>query len=303
MPSLRCIVFCMGATCHVRHLKVLLVTTIRDVLKAAYQRLSSSDSARLDAQLLLEHVLHVEKSYLVAYDDRVLTDEEYTQFETLLKQRESGEPIAYLLGTKGFYDLDFIVTPAVLIPRPETEHLIEAALQWAKSKSSLVAADIGTGSGAIAVTIAKHLPQAQVHAVDVSSAALEIAHKNAIQHKLNIQFHQGSLAQPLLDAGIKVDMLLANLPYIRSDEMPTLAVSQHEPHLALDGGADGLNLVRDLLRQAPMLCNSGSLILLEIGTEQGQAVLDFTRTTLTIHHAFIIKDYAGHDRIVQIELA
>lgn len=276
--------------------------TIRETLRSAYQRLSDFASARLDAQLLLAHVLDVEKAYLIAYDDRVLNTGEAAQFESLLRRRESGEPIAYILGTKGFYDLDFIVTPDVLIPRPETEHLIEAALQSATGKTGLVAVDIGTGSGAIAVTFAKHAPQAQVHAVDVSAAALTIAQENATRHNVMLQFHRGSLAQPLLDAGLHVDLLMANLPYIRSDEMPTLAVSKHEPHLALDGGDDGLDLVRELLRQVPQVCHAGALILLEIGAEQGQAVIDFAQETLSPKNATIIKDYAGHDRIVSIQL-
>ncbi|MDQ7027949.1 MAG: peptide chain release factor N(5)-glutamine methyltransferase [Anaerolineae bacterium] len=278
--------------------------TIRETLQAAYQRLSHIDSARLDAQILLSHVLDVEKAYLIAYDDRVLSADEAAQFESLLQRRAMGEPIAYILGTKGFYDLDFIVTPDVLIPRPETEHLIEAALQWArrKEKMSLFAADIGTGSGAIAVTFAKHTPQAHVHAVDISSAALTIAQENASRNQATIQFHHGNLAQPLIDANLQLDLLMANLPYIRSDEMPMLAVSKHEPHLALEGGDDGLDLVRDLLRQVPQVCHAGALILLEIGAEQGQAVLDFANETLSPKNATIIKDYAGHDRIVRFQL-
>jgi release factor glutamine methyltransferase len=276
--------------------------TIRDVLQVAYQRLSAFESARLDAQLLLAYMLDVEKAYLLAYDERVLSDDEQARFESLLQRRVSGEPIAYILGTRGFYDLDFIVTPDVLIPRPETEHLIEAALNWAKGKTGLVAADIGTGSGAIAVTFARHAPTAQVHAVDVSPSVLNIARKNAEKHQVQIQFHHSSLAQPLIDAGIRIDLLMANLPYIRSDEIPKLAVSQHEPHLALDGGADGLDLVRDLLRQATQVCRRGGLILLEIGVEQGQAVVDFAHETLAPQNAVIIKDYAGHDRIVSIQL-
>lgn len=278
------------------------MTTIRNALQSAYQQLTNSSTPRLDAQVLLCHLLDVEKSYLIAYDDRELTAAQETDFQTLLARRESGEPIAYILGRAAFYDLEFVVSPAVLIPRPETEHLIEAALDWGKKRHSLVAADIGTGSGAIAVTVAKHLPNCTMHAVDVSPAALEIARANADANDANITFHQGNLAQPLLDAGLKVDLLLANLPYIRSDEMPSLEVSKHEPNLALDGGEDGLDLVRQLLRQVPELCNPGALILLEIGMEQGQATADFAQETLNLRSVNVIKDYAGLDRIVRIEL-
>lgn len=276
--------------------------TIRQILQDAYRKLSQSVSPRLDVQILLCHILKVDKAYLIAHDDDELTDNEQRAFETLIERRANGEPVAYLVGSKGFYDLEFIVTPDVLIPRPETEHLIEAALTWAKKQTMIIAADIGTGSGAIAVTFAKHCPQAIVHAVDISPSALNIARQNATNNGTSITFHEGSLAQPLIDRKIKVNLLMANLPYIRREEMNTLDVAQTEPHLALDGGEDGLDLVRELLKQVQTVCKPDSLILLEIGAEQGQAVVDFATKTLSPKNARIIKDYAGHDRIVQIEL-
>jgi release factor glutamine methyltransferase len=272
------------------------------MLQQAYTALSQSDSARLDAQILLCHVLQVDKAYLIAHDDDALSDDEQAQYGALIERRAKGEPIAYLIGSKGFYDLEFIVTPDVLIPRPETEHLIESALTWAKKQAAIIASDVGTGSGAIAVTFAKQLPQAIVHAVDISPKALEIARKNAEKNQVSVNFHEGYLAKPLIEQGIKVNLLMANLPYIGSDEMTNLEVAKTEPHLALDGGADGLDLVRELLRQLPDLCLPDALILLEIGAEQGQAVLDFANETLSPKKAFVLKDYAGHDRVVRIEL-
>lgn len=274
---------------------------IRDVLQEAYKQLQHIPTSRLDAQILLCHVLGVDRPYLIAYDDRVLNSEEKSQFQTLIERRANGEPIAYIVGKKHFWDLEFVVTPAVLIPRPETEHLIEAALSWAKGKNNFSAADIGTGSGAIAVTIAKHT-KAKMFAVDVSEDALSIAQMNADKSDVEIQFYQGSLAQALIMECIKIDLLMANLPYIRSDEMPELAVSKHEPALALDGGDDGLDLVRELLLQVPDVCNPDALILLEIGMEQGQAVIDFANEHLILKNVSIIKDLAGLDRIVKIEL-
>ncbi len=274
---------------------------LRDSLNQAYKQLQHIPTNRLDAQLLLCHVLDVDKPYLISHDDRVLDSGEQAQFEALIERRAKGEPIAYIVGKKHFWDLEFIVTPSVLIPRPETEHLLEAALTRAKAKEQLIAVDIGTGSGAIAVTIAKHT-NASMFAVDISPDALSVAKQNARKHEVEIQFYQGSLAQPLINHGIKVDLLMANLPYIRSDEMPALAVSKHEPQLALDGGDDGLELVRELLLQVPDVCQPEALILLEIGMEQGQAVLDFARNNLAIRNAAIIKDLAGLDRIVRLEL-
>lgn len=275
--------------------------TIRIALQQAIQTLSHISTARLDAQILLCHVLGVEKPYLIAHDDRILSDKEQAHYSDLINRRAEGEPIAYIVGQKAFWDLEFIVTPSVLIPRPETEHLIEVALNWANSQDKCIAADIGTGSGAIAVTVAKH-SQTKMFAIDISQDALAIAKKNADKHAVEIDFLQGSLAQPLIQNGIKVNLLLANLPYIRSDEMPHLAVTKHEPSLALDGGDDGLDLVRDLLLQVPDVCLPNALILLEIGMEQGQAVIDFANEHLSPKSATVIQDLAGLDRIIQIAL-
>lgn len=275
--------------------------TIRIVLQHAIQQLSLISTARLDAQILLCHILGVEKPYLIAHDDRILSDAEQADYTDLIARRMKGEPIAYIVGQKSFWDLDFIVTPSVLIPRPETEHLIELALDWANSLDNCIAVDIGTGSGAIAVTVAKH-SQAKMFAVDVSQDALAVAQKNADANAVQIDFFQGSLAQPLIKNELKVNLLMANLPYIRSDEMPHLAVTKHEPSLALDGGDDGLDLVRELLLQVPDICLPNALILLEIGMEQGQAVIDFANKHLSPKSATVIKDLAGLDRIIEIAL-
>ncbi len=277
------------------------MTTIRTALQSAYTQLvASSSTPRLDAQVLLCAVLHVEKSYLVAYDERELSPAQESQFSALLARRMNGEPVAYILGKAAFYDLEFAVSPAVLIPRPETEHLVEAALAWGKERGSLLAADIGTGSGAIAVTVAKHLPGCTMHAVDVSPDALTIARRNAQMNGVKITFHHGSLAQPLLEQGIRVDLLLANLPYIRSEEVPALDVSKHEPTLALDGGADGLDLVRELLGQVPQVCQQEALILLEIGADQGQATAAAAKQILQPQAVDVLRDYAGLDRVVRV---
>lgn len=274
---------------------------IRDALENAYQQLAAIETNRLDAQLLLCHVLEVERPYLIAHDDRILSDDEKSQFEALIARRATGEPIAYILGTKHFWDLEFEVSRTVLIPRPETEHLIEAALEWAKGKDAFQAADIGTGSGAIAITVAKH-SHATMHAIDFSHEALAVAEKNAAKNEVTIQFYEGSLAQPLIDNAIKVDLLMANLPYIPTSDLSELEVSKHEPILALDGGEDGLDFIRELLSQVPDCCNEGALILLEIDRRQGQAVKNFAEEHLSPQDVSIIKDLAGLDRVVRIQL-
>lgn len=272
------------------------MTTIREALTDASQQLKSSDTPRLDAQVLLEHVLQVNRAYLFAHDDDRLSLDHHAQFQDLIQRRAKGEPIAYIIGTRGFYDLEFDVTPDVLIPRPETELLLEEALRLMKDKPDATVLDVGTGSGALAVTYAVHMPHSEVYAIDISPSALQMAESNAKKNGAQVQFLQGSLAQPLIEHEVKVDLLMANLPYIRSDEMSSLAVSQHEPHLALDGGEDGLDLIRQLIQQIPSVCLHGANILLEIGAEQGHALQKLIYKSLNVE-CDILQDYAGLDRI------
>jgi release factor glutamine methyltransferase len=187
----------------------------------------------------------------------------------------------------------------VLIPRSETELLLEQALMFIKEHPSSVAVDIGTGSGALAVTLAAHNPQTRVYATDISPSALIIARYNAFLNDANVTFFEGDLFEPLTSRQIRVDVVMANLPYIASEELATLDVSRHEPHLALDGGVDGLDVIRRLLVQIPLVCNPGALILLEIGADQGEVVLELGRSLSP--NAEILKDYAGLDRILKIE--
>ncbi len=253
----------------------------------------------LDAHVLLGAVLGVDRAALIAHPERLLSEEQARTFADYVARCAAGEPVAYLLGRRAFYDRDFYVTPEVLIPRPETELLLEQALTLSDRK--LTAADVGTGSGALAVTLAALRPNISVHAVDASAAALRVARINAERYDAPVTFHQGDLLTPLIEAGIKLDLIMANLPYIPTGDLPDLAVSRYEPLSALDGGADELDLIRRLIAQIPAAINPGALILLEIGAGQGAAVLDLARA-LSPQHAELLLDYAGHDRIVRIEL-
>lgn len=278
------------------------MTTLLEAWHAARRQLPDPESASLEAQLLLCHVLHIERTTLLAHGERLLEAEPGERYAALIQRRAAGEPYAYLVGDAHFYDLVLTVNASVLIPRPETELLVEAAIAAARQRSAPVIADIGTGSGAIAVTVARSVPSAQVHAVDISPAALAVARANAQRWEAAVTFHQGDLAAPLIAAGLRVDLLLANLPYIADAEVPTLAVSQHEPTLALAGGADGLALIRRLLAQVPQVCNEGALVLLEIGSGQGAATLA-AASGLALASAEVLPDYAGHERIVRLQLA
>ncbi len=253
----------------------------------------------LDAHVLLGAVLGVDRAALIAHPETPLTEDQAATFADYVARCAAGEPLAYILGRRAFYDREFRVTPDVLIPRPETELVLEQALTL--SAGEIVAADVGTGSGALAVTLAALRPNFAVHAVDASGAALAVARSNAERYNAPVTFYQGDLLTPLIDAGIKLDLIMANLPYIPSGDLPDLAVSRYEPLSALDGGADGLDLIRRLIAQIPQAIQPGALILLEIGAGQGAAVLALARALLP-QHAELILDYAGHDRIVRIEV-
>ncbi len=275
-------------------------TTVGAALQQARAALVASDTVDLDAQVLLAHVLECERAFLFAHGETPLDCKTWTQFQSFLQRRAAGEPMAYILGKQGFYDLELMVTPSVLVPRPETELLLEEALRLTQDSPGATVADIGTGSGALAVTFARHRPQFEVYATDISADALEVARQNAEAQAASVSFFRGHLAQPLIERGIKVDLLMANLPYIASDELDTLAVSRWEPRQALDGGPDGLAYIRELLLQAPRVCRAGAHVLLEIGAGQGPAV---SRLIIGLFGAdcCVLKDYAGLDRIVRFQ--
>ncbi len=269
----------------------------------AYGRsqLPHSPSARLDARLLLEHVLGVSHSWLAAYGDERLTAVQETQYCQLIERAARHEPIPYLVGHAPFFHLDFIVTPAVLIPRPETEQLVALAADWARERPLCHIVDVGTGSGCIPVTLARHLPQAVIEATDISTAALEIARQNAQQHTPDrILFHHGHLLEPISKS---VDLLIANLPYVTDAEWTMLddGVKWYEPAAALKGGADGLDLIRQLLHQAVTQLNPGAVIFLEIGWRQGTAVHNLAQSVFPAAQIELIQDFANHDRIVVIK--
>ncbi len=281
-----------------------LQTSIGDIRGLAIRRLSAhSPTPALDCDLLLAEATGLSRAFLLAHSEHLLTTAQMRQFSAWLKRAVAGEPIAYILGRRGFYDLEFTVTPDVLIPRPETELLLEQALIWAKNRDAITAVDVGTGSGALAVTFAAHMPSARVIAIDQSSAALKVAAQNAAANGVadRVHFAQGDLLLPAREMGIKLDLVMANLPYIPTDEARALPVSQYEPMLALDGGADGLELIRRLLGQLLDVCAPQFLALLEFGAGQGEAILAIAQQAVPAAKAEILFDYAGFDRILRVE--
>lgn len=260
-----------------------------------------ADSPRLDAEVLLAHVLGVQRIQLYTRFDEIADDNTRNKYKQLVKQRVDGCPVAYLVGFKEFYNLRFTVTPAVLIPRPETELLVLEAIRLAKPMSAPRIVDVGTGTGAIAITMAKHLPHAHVTAIDVSHDALAIARKNAEQLGIGsrIRFLEGDLLEPVTSE--KFDLVVSNPPYIASDILDQLpgTVRNYEPKLALDGGPGGTAVIEKLARQAKTSLTSGGYLLMEIGADQGKSVPACIESIGGYGNVTVLPDHAGLPRIVK----
>lgn len=270
-----------------------------------------SESAALDAQLLLAHVTGLARTTVLAYPERLLAPEDAERYAALVTRRVAREPVAYLTGHREFMGLDFLTDARALIPRPETELLVEAALAEVRARlaeptsPAPVVADIGTGSGAIAVALARLEPRLDtIYATDVSADALALAQENAqrIGVAERIHFLEGDLLLPLPEP---VDVLLANLPYVAPRDAPTLAddVRRYEPSLALYGDDDGLGHLRRLFAQMPARLKPGAAILLEFGYDQRAAVVAQAQTTFPAAEIRIVADYSGWDRLAVIQTA
>jgi release factor glutamine methyltransferase len=321
---------------------------VKTVLEIATQRLAAAgcDTPRLDAEVLLAHSLgNKDRTWLYVHPLDSLDAQQINRFEALLQRREQREPVAYLVGHKEFFGLEFEVNLHVLIPRPETELLVETALRMANERTSESAsqqmangeslipnpqppipntqypepkapygkgtlspisiADVGTGSGCIAIALANNLPNATFFAIDASPEALQLAQRNANRHGVadRIIFLEGNLLQPLTSP---VDLIVTNPPYVSHPELVAASVSpevsQYEPRLALDGGQDGLEVIRQLLTQARAKLKPGGSLLVEIGSTQGQAVVQLAETYFPGANIQVKKDLAGWDRLLVTEL-
>lgn len=256
-------------------------------------------SPRLEAELLLAEVLGTGRATLFAYPERRVADDDVGDFRVLVDRRRRGEPLAYLLGRREFWSLDLEVTPDVLIPRPETELLVELALECVPMPGTGARlADLGTGSGAIALAVARERPAATVHATDRSAAALAVAGRNARRLGLErIRFHPGDWCEPLADLGFRFDLLLSNPPYVREGD-PHLERGdcRFEPRQALTPGVDDLASFRCLTKCAGPILRPGGWLMLEHGPEQGSAVRRLLASRgyreIATH-----RDLAGHERI------
>jgi release factor glutamine methyltransferase len=262
-----------------------------------------SDTPGLDSQVLLAQVLERPRAWVMAHPQAELNEAQVARLQSWLRRLEAGEPLPYILGHWEFYGLDFLLDPAVLIPRPETELLVDQGGAWLQAHPGRRrAADVGTGSGCIAVSLAVHHADLHITATDLSAAALETARKNAARHAVGqrVRFVQADLL-----AGLRgpFDLICANPPYIPSAELKKLPVYGREPGLALDGGVDGLAITRRLLAQAPHKLAVDGLLLVEIEATLGTQVLELARQSFPGSQPQVLPDLAGRPRLLRVELS
>jgi release factor glutamine methyltransferase len=299
------------------------VPTIGELLVSAATRLreSGSETARLDAELLLAYSIGADRTAVVAHREAPVGADAATRFEDAVRRREAGEPVAYIRGIKEFHGLAFAVDPRALIPRPETEALVDAAIAETMVRLSrrlddaepVRIADVGTGSGAIAVALSVALRRRRVElgrdvtilATERSSDALDLARENAVGHAAadGMRFVDADLLPPVLpDEDARLDILLANLPYVRSDAIAGLPIAaSFEPRDALDGGPDGLDPIRALLALLPDVLGDDGVALLEIGADQGEVAPAAVADLLPGWRASVAPDLAGLPRVLRIE--
>jgi release factor glutamine methyltransferase len=301
------------------------VLDVRAALKEGMARLRSArvPSSTLAAELLLMHALGIDRTWLYTHSESPVDSANMEKYLALIARRAAGEPTQYLTGKQEFWGLEFEVTPAVLIPRPETEHILEVALErlglrgikidmkTGAASPTLRIADVGTGSGCLAVALARELPHAEVFATDISATALEVARRNAARHGVSerVHFLQANLLESLLSSPatshspLTFDLIVSNPPYIARDAADSLAreVRDHEPHTALFGGPSGIEIYSNLIDQSRALLGSRGILVLEVGSGSADAVRRMFDSQREWANVSVTNDLAGIPRVVAAE--
>lgn len=275
--------------------------TIKDIIQKSIKELENSQTALLDIELILCSILNVDRLYIHINIDKTLNEGEINRFNCMLKERKTGRPMAYILGVREFMGMDFLVKEGVLIPRPDTEILVEEIIDICKDINSPTIVDIGTGSGAISVSLAKYINNSFVYSLDISDIPLEVGKINAEKNEVDnrIKFLKSDVFSALENTDLKFDVVVSNPPYIRKQDIDDLDkdVKDYEPILALDGGDDGLIFYRKITRDSLKFLNIKGILGFEVGYDQAEDVKN-----IMIQNNFknirIIKDLAGIDRVV-----
>ena len=277
--------------------------TLQQALGRAREALVANniEDAPLESELLLRHTLRMSRVQLYLDLNHELSPEQEATFWHLIERCLSHEPTAYILGHREFYGLDFYVDPSVLIPRPETELLVEEALKLTQNQPVSNIAEVGTGCGAIAISLALGLPEAEIYATDISAAALKVALLNCQKHGVVDRVHllQGDMLDPLPQP---VDLIIANLPYVEESELAPMGPAKFEPLLALNGGSDGMERICQLCRQVDSKLRPSGFLLLEIGQGQRRTVTAFLHTLFPNGEIEVVPDLSGIDRVISLSL-
>ena len=293
--------------------------TVSEILDGTtkYLRRKGIPEARIDAEVLLAHVLKIERLEIYLNLDCQLTEKQLSVYDRLIVRRLRREPVAFIIGHKEFMGLKFFLNQDVLIPRPETEILVEEVIkktqeiQRARSyeswrKSPLTIVDLCTGSGNIAISLARNIPACKIYATDISEGAIQVARENAKFHNVlgKVEFLLGDLFNPLrnLDPNLAVDFVVSNPPYVKSKDLVLLPPEiKKEPIWALEGGNDGLNFYKRIVPQASRYLVSGGYLIMEIGDDQGKALVHLIKKEKQFYPPRLVKDYAGLDRVVMAQ--
>jgi release factor glutamine methyltransferase len=285
----------------------VLTVTLTETLNSAAITLSTAGiaNARLDAEVLLSHIIHRDRVWLITHRDDVLDDKDQRDFDEAIERRSKREPLQYIIGNQEFWGLEFKVTPDVLIPRPETELIIEAAIAMVQDRNKPVRIiDLCTGSGCIAVSLAKELANAHVIATDASEKALAVARENTRDHGVadRIRYLEGDLFEPLKELDIRgqIDIIVSNPPYVRESDLAALQseVKDYEPLMALVAGPEGTEIAQRIIRHATEYLKKNGALIMEMGLGQAGALTRMTEATGAYGKSEVLKDLAGIERVI-----